>query len=84
MPRKSRTENLSEIPLAPIDRILHKSGAERVRDEAVRRLRDILERIAEEISKRAVDAAKHARRKTIKREDIDFAIREFEHLFPKS
>ncbi len=62
-----------EIPLAPIDRILHKVGAERVSDEAIRALRDLLERIAEEIAKEALEAAKHAGRKTVTKEDIEFA-----------
>lgn len=64
-----------EIPLAPIDRILHKAGAERVSDEAIHALRDLLEKIAEEIAKEALEAAKHAGRKTVTKEDINFAVR---------
>lgn len=64
-----------EIPLAPIDRILHKAGAERVSDEAIRALRDLLEKLAEEIAKEALEAARHAGRKTVTREDIEFAVR---------
>jgi len=64
-----------EIPLAPIDRILHKAGAERVSDEAIRALRNLLERLAEEIAKEALEAAKHAGRKTVTKDDIEFAMR---------
>ncbi|RLE75910.1 MAG: histone [Thermoprotei archaeon] len=64
-----------EIPLAPIDRILHKVGAERVSDEAIRALRDLLERLAEDIAREALEAAKHAGRKTVTKEDVEFAVR---------
>ncbi len=64
-----------DIPLAPIDRILHKAGAERVSEEAVIVLRDILEAIAYEIATRSVELAKHAGRKTVTAEDIKTVIR---------
>jgi len=64
-----------EIPLAPIDRILHKVGAERVSDEAIRALRDLLEKLAEDIAREALEAAKHAGRKTVTKEDVEFAVR---------
>ncbi len=64
-----------EIPLAPIDRIIHKAGATRVSDEAVRALRDLIEAVAIEIAREAVEACKHAGRKTVSREDVEFAVR---------
>ncbi len=64
-----------DIPLAPIDRILHKAGAERVSEEAVIVLRDILEAIAYEIAIRSVELAKHAGRKTVTADDIRTVIR---------
>ena len=51
-------------------RILKKSGAERVSDESADELRRIIEEIAEDIAKNAVDMASHAGRKTIKAEDV--------------
>ena len=58
-------------------RILKKAGAERVSDESVDELRRIIEEIAVEISKGAVDMAKHAGRKTVKSEDVKLASKTF-------
>ena len=64
------------IPLASMERILKNSGAERVADSAKEELKSLIEEKAAEISKRAVKFALHAGRKTVKKEDIDLAIRE--------
>lgn len=69
-----------EIPLAPIDRILHQEGAERVSEEAVRLLRDFLEKLAREASREAVDASRHAGRKTVNEEDVKFAINRLQRI----
>ncbi|MGB9709000.1 MAG: histone family protein [Infirmifilum sp.] len=69
-----------EIPLAPIDRILHRQGAERVSEDAVILLRNFLEKIAQEIAREAVDASKHAERKTVSEEDIKFAINRLQRI----
>ena len=58
-------------------RILKKSGAERVSDESADELRRIIEDIAEDIAKNAVDMASHAGRKTIKAEDVKLASKSF-------
>ena len=63
----------SELGLSAMYRILKKSGAERVSDESADELRRIIEDIATEIAKNAVDMAKHAKRKTVKAEDIKLA-----------
>jgi histone H3/H4 len=63
-----------EIPLAPVDRILHQAGAERVSEEAAILLRDFLEKLAREVAKEAVEASRHAERKTVTEEDVKFAI----------
>jgi len=65
-----------EIPLAVAERILRKAGAERVSEEAKRIFRDSIEEIAEEVAKKAVDLAKHAKRKTVKPEDVKLAVKE--------
>ena len=59
--------------LSAMYRILKKSGAERVSDESADELRRIIEDIASEIAKNAVDMAKHAKRKTVKAEDVKLA-----------
>ena len=58
-------------------RILKKSGAERVSDESADELRRILEELAEDIAKSAVDMSSHAGRKTVKAEDVKLASKPF-------
>jgi histone H3/H4 len=54
-------------------RIMKKSGADRVSDDAADELRKVVEEVAERIAKQAVDLSVHAGRKTIKPEDIRLA-----------
>ncbi|OYT62900.1 MAG: histone [Thermofilum sp. ex4484_15] len=70
-----------ELPLAPIDRLIHKAGAERVSEEASQALRDILERLGEEIAREAIELAKHAGRKTVTRGDIEYAARRITRVY---
>lgn len=63
----------SELALSAMYRILKKAGAERVSEESAEELRRILEDLAANLGKNAVDMAKHAGRKTIKSEDIRLA-----------
>ena len=58
-------------------RVIKKSGAERVSDDAPDELRKILEDVAERIAKQAVDLSNHAGRKTIKSEDVRLARQEY-------
>ncbi len=60
---------------APFDRIMRKSGAERVSEGAAKELRDVVEDIAENLSKEIVVVARHAGRKTIKKEDVELVMR---------
>jgi DNA-binding protein len=62
-----------EFGLAAMYRIMKKSGAERVSDDAADELRKVLEEAAERIARQAVELSMHAKRKTIKPEDIRFA-----------
>ena len=52
-----------EIGLAGMQRIIRKSGAERVSDDAANELRTVIEQIAEKIAKSAVELSLHAGRK---------------------
>ncbi|MDQ3869047.1 MAG: NFYB/HAP3 family transcription factor subunit [Thermoproteota archaeon] len=63
----------AEFGLATMYRLIKKSGAERVSDEAADELRKVLEDIADRIARQAVDLSVHAGRKTIKSEDIRLA-----------
>ena len=63
----------SDLGVSAMYRILKKAGAERVSDESADELRKVLENIAAEIAKNAVDMSKHAGRKTVKAEDVKLA-----------
>ena len=62
-----------EFGLATMYRLIKKSGADRVSDEAADELRKVLEDLADRISRQAVDLSIHAGRKTIKSEDVRLA-----------
>lgn len=63
------------LPLAAMEAIMKSAGAHRVSDKAKEALKDVLEEKAEEVSKNAIELAKHAGRTTLKREDIIAAVR---------
>lgn len=66
---------MSEIPKAPITRIIKDTGAERVSEDAKAELAEYLEEVARDVAIEANNVAKIAKRKTIKPEDIKLAIK---------
>lgn len=72
MPRKR-----SIIAAAPMAEILKQAGAERVSETAAQSLATVVKNFAFEVSKDAVKFARHAGRKTVKREDIELARKDF-------
>lgn len=64
---------MADIPLAPLARILKKAGADRVSNDAVKALRDVVEDYALEVAANSVTLGRHAGRKTVKSEDIKLA-----------
>lgn len=69
---------MSEIPKAPIARIIKDTGAERVSEDAKAELAEYLEEVARDVAIEANNLAKIAKRKTIKPEDIKLAIKNLE------
>ena len=63
----------TEFGLAAVYRIIKKSGAERVSDEAAEELRRAVEDVAVQIAKQAIMLADHAGRHTVKGADIKLA-----------
>ncbi len=65
---------MAELPIAPVTRLVRNAGAERVSEDASQALVEVLEEYGETVAKKAVALAKHAGRKTVKKEDITEAI----------
>jgi len=64
------------LPLAAMEKLMKKSAPGfRIGDDAKATLKDILEGYGEKIAEKASQAAKHAKRKTIKASDIKLASR---------
>ena len=61
------------LPLAAMEKLLKKSGAERVSEDAKDELREVLEAYAEELGKKAVKFSEHSGRKTVKAADVRLA-----------
>lgn len=64
-----------QIPLAAMEKILKNAGASRVSDKAKTALKAVLEEHAAAIAKQAIKYAEHAKRKTLKAEDIVLAVK---------
>lgn len=63
----------SELGLAAVYRIIKKSGADRVSDEAAEELRRVVEEIAMQVAKQAIELSAHAGRHTVKGSDVKLA-----------
>ncbi len=63
------------IPVAPIGRIIKEAGAERVSEDAKKELNAYVVAQAETIAKEAIKYAAMAKRKTVKADDIELAIK---------
>ena len=66
---------MPELSCAALERIMRKAGAERVSASAVEKLAEAMEEYGEKLSREAVELARHAGRKTVKREDVKLAAR---------
>jgi histone H3/H4 len=66
---------VKEFPMSPLERVARKAGGERVSMAAINELHTALLEISEQIAREAIAACRHARRVTIKPEDIRLATR---------
>jgi len=64
---------MPELSNAAMERIMRKAGAQRVSSTAVAELAETLEEYGLKLSKEAVELARHAGRKTVKKEDVKLA-----------
>ena len=63
------------IAKASVDKLIRKAGAGRVSEDAAIALAKILEEEAIDVAREAVALAEHAGRKTVKKEDVELAIK---------
>ena len=63
------------LALAAMDKLLRKSGAKRVSEDAKKAMQEVLEGYANGITNKAVELAKHGGRTTVKAKDIRLAAR---------
>lgn len=61
------------LPLAAMEKIMKKVGADRVSDKAKSALKNVLEEIGEKLASDAVKFAMHAGRNTVKATDVKLA-----------
>jgi len=66
---------VKDFPGSPLERVMRKAGAERVAASAVDEMRNAMLDMAGRIASDAIAACRHAKRATVKREDVALATR---------
>jgi histone H3/H4 len=66
---------VKDFPLSPLEKVARKAGVERISAGALREMRVALLEMSDKIAIEAVVACHHAKRVTVKREDIKMAAR---------
>ncbi len=68
---------MTEIPKAPVTRIVKNAGAERISKEAEQKIVEAVEQYTNKLALAVIDLAKHADRKTIQVEDVELTLKHF-------
>jgi histone H3/H4 len=64
---------MTELPIAPVVRLMKQSGADRISSDAGAALIELMEKYAESLTREAAKLASHAGRKTVTAYDIRMA-----------
>ncbi|MDD1713334.1 MAG: histone family protein [Methanoregulaceae archaeon] len=64
---------MTELPIAPVVRLMKQSGADRISSDAGAALIELMEKYAESLTREAGKLASHAGRKTVTAYDIRMA-----------
>ena len=64
------------LPLAAMEKLLKKIGADRVSEDAKAAMKEVLEDYGEKIGEHAIKIAKHSGRKTVKGGDVKLAAKQ--------
>jgi histone H3/H4 len=64
---------VKDFPLLPLEKIAREAGAERVSHSALIAMKEVLLEMSEGLAHEAVKLTEHAKRVTVKREDIILA-----------
>ncbi|QSZ66589.1 histone family protein [Methanofollis aquaemaris] len=64
---------MSELPIAPVGRIIKNAGAERVSADGSEALAALMEEYGTQMAREAIKLTRHAGRKTVKAVDIKMA-----------
>ena len=60
------------LSLAAMEKILRNEGADRVSQNALVAMKDLMEEFGRKVARRSIKLAEHAGRKTVQKEDIRF------------
>ena len=66
---------MSELPNAPVARLMKRTGATRISSDAVNVMNEAMEDYGLTLASKAKDFAHHAGRKTIKADDVKLALK---------
>jgi len=64
---------MTELPIAPVVRLMKQSGAERISSDAGTALIELMEKYGDSLTREAIKLASHAGRKTVTAHDIRMA-----------